>query len=262
MLCAAVAAAQETKEEEKLPTGEEIILRAIEASGGMEALAKIKNRVAEGTMEIKGLGIKGKLTVCQARPNKTYTKVQIDGLGTLEQGTDGDVVWELNPMTGPRVVEGEERAAMLLISQFDDANFKELYEKIECVGTEDVGDETCYKVVLTPKEAMPITEYHSKQSGLLVKQVLTLPHQFGKIEIESVTSDYKKVDGILLPHRTVEKALVVESHATVTGYKHNVELPDDRFDPPAQIKALLKRALEKDAEGGKEEDTPAGKPEE
>ena len=34
----------------------------------------------------------------------------------------------------------------------------------------------------------------------------------------------------------------------ITRYKHNVELPDDRFDLPAPVKALLNRAQEQSAE--------------
>jgi hypothetical protein len=244
-LCPAVArAAEAPAADEGLPAGEEIIERSIEVSGGREAFAKLKNRVAEGTLEIKGMGIKGTLTVYQARPNKNYTKVDIPDLGSIDQGTDGEVVWELNVMTGPRVKQGEERAAMLLFSQFDDTDYAELYEKIECVGTEEIEGEVCYKVVCTPKDAMPITTFYSRESGLAMKAVLTLPHLFGKIAVETLLGDYKEVDGILLPHRTVEKALTVESHGTITSYKHNVELPEGRFDAPPEIRALLNQGPE------------------
>jgi outer membrane lipoprotein-sorting protein len=245
---AVLAGAEEPRPKEKLPSGKEVLQRSIEAIGGKEKLAKIQNRVAEATMEIKDLGIKGTLTVYQARPNKMYTKVEIEGVGSVEQGTDGKVVWELNPMTGPRVKQGEERAAMLLFSHFDESELLDLYEKVECVGEEKVEGEACYKVVCTPKDAPPFTTYYSQASGLPVKAVVTFPHQFGKIEIENLTSDYKEVDGILLPHHTVEKAMSVESHATLTSYKHNVKLPDDRFDPPAEIKALLEQAAKEPVE--------------
>jgi hypothetical protein len=251
-LCPAGAEAEGPAAKEKLPSGEEIVERSIEAAGGREALAKITNRVAEGTLEIKGMGIKGTLITYQARPNKTYSKVDIEGIGSIEQGTDGKVVWELHPMTGPRIQQGAERAAMLLLSHFDETTYKERYEKIECVGTEDVDGEVCYKVVLTPKEATPLTTYYSKQSGLPLKVVLTFPHQFGKIKIESTMSDYREVDGILLPHQTVEKVLAVEARTKVTSYKHNVDLPEDRFRLPPEIKALIERGRKK------EKETPAG----
>jgi hypothetical protein len=257
-----LAGAEEPRPKEKLPSGEEILQRSIEAIGGKEKLAKIQNRVAEATLEIKGMGVKGTLTNYHARPNKMYTKVEIEGVGSVEQGTDGKVVWELNPMTGPRVKQGEERAALLLFSHFDESELPDLYEKIECVGKEEVGGEACYKVVCTPKDAPPLTTYYSQESGLAVNVVLTFPHQFGKIEIENLVSDYKEVDGILLPHRIVEKAMSVETHITLTSYKHNVKLPDDRFDPPAQVKTLLEKAAKEPVdESGPREGAAAEQPE-
>jgi outer membrane lipoprotein-sorting protein len=239
--------AQETAPAEKLPAGREIVERSIEAIGGKEALKKINNRVGEGTLEIKGLGIKGKLVSYQARPNKMYTHVEIEGIGTIEQGSDGEVVWEMSTLTGGRVKQGEERAALLLFSHFDESELLEKFEKIECVGVEEVGGEACYKVVATPKEAMPITTYYSKQSGLPLKAVLTFPHQAGKLEVENLMQDYREVDGLLLPHRNVEKVMVIESLVTIDKFRHNVELPEDRFAPPDAIKALMKKAAEEAA---------------
>lgn len=137
----------------------------------------------------------------------------------------------------------------MLLSHFDETTFADRFDKIQCVGVEEAQGETCYKVVATPKnkEAPPVTTYYSKESGLAVKLELTFPHQMGKIDVENLLGDYKEVDGLLLPHHTVEKAMHIESHITMSVCKHNVELPDDRFDPPDVIKALLKRAEEDEA---------------
>jgi hypothetical protein len=257
---AVAAGAEAAGAGEKLPSGKEVIRRSIEAIGGKEALSELENRVGEGTFEIKGLGIKGKLVTCQAKPNKNYTRIEIGGIGAIEQGTDGNVVWELNPLTGARIKEGKERAALLLLSHFDESELVEQYEKVECVGTEDVKnlageEESCYKVVGTPKEAMPITTFHSRETGLPVKVVLTFPHQMGNIEVENFAGDYREVDGILLAHKNVEKAVKLETHMCITKYEHNVDLPEDRFALPEQIQALVERA-EKEAREAEEEEGP------
>ena len=262
------AGSQETAPKEKLPSGREIVERSIEAIGGKEVLKKINNRVGEGTLEIKGLGIKGKLASYQARPNKMYTLVEIEGIGKIEQGCDGEVVWEMSTLTGARIKQGEERAALLLFSHFDESELLEKFEKIECVGVEEVEGEPCYKVVATPKEAPPITTCYSKQSGLALKAVLTYPHQAGKLDIENLMQDYREVDGLLLPHRNVEKVMTIESLVTIDKFRHNVELPEDRFAPPDAIQALMKKAAEEAAkeqaakEGKKQPDTATMQPEE
>lgn len=243
-----LAVAQETPTDEALPSGKEVVERSIQLSGGREVIAKINNRVAEGTMEIKGMGIKGRLTTYYAKPNKTYTEAQIDGIGTITQGCDGEVVWELNPITGPRIKTGKERDTLLLISHMDDTSYSELYEKIECVGIEEVEGQTCYKVVLTPKKAMPLTVFYSKKSGLETKSLLTFPHQMGQVSVESLTTDYKEVDGLKLPYQAIEKAMMLETIVKITSYKHNVELPEDCFSLPPQIKAMLQQEKKKAGE--------------
>jgi hypothetical protein len=226
---------------ERLPTGEEIVERSIESVGGRQALTRIRNRFIQGTMEIRPVGIKGSIRAYQARPSKYYARIELEGIGAIERGTDGEVVWELNPMTGPRVIEGEEKATMLLLYAFDDADYRERYEKIECVGMEEVEGEVCYKVVFTPKKAKSLTAYFSKASGLGIKTELILPHPFGPMKIEIFTSDFKKVDDILYAHCAVEKAMGTDTRVTITGVKHNLEMPEDRFELPSDIKELVVR---------------------
>lgn len=234
--------------DEKLPTGKEIMERCIKCIGGYEALAKLNNRLIKGTMEIKQMGIKGTITAYQARPNKYYAKIEIEGIGTIERGTDGEVVWELHALTGPRVMEGEEKALMLLVYNFDQTNYKKLYKKIECVGMEEIQGEVYYRVVFTPRRAKPLTIYFSRESGLIVKSAFTLEHQLGKIKVETLEDDYKEVDGILYAHHGVEKAMNMDTDITLDSLQHNVEIPEDRFELPLEIKKRLERSKERENE--------------
>ena len=87
---------------EKLPTGAEIVERSIEHIGGRQKLAKVRNRLTKATMQMKmfGKSINGSMIAYQARPNKYYIKSQFPGLYTVEQGCNGEVVWEVNSMSG------------------------------------------------------------------------------------------------------------------------------------------------------------------
>jgi len=223
---------------EILPSGEEIIERSIKQIGGREAFAKINNRLIKGTVEIGQF--KATTTTYQAKPNKYYTgtKFEVDSATiTVEQGTNGEVVWELHSMTGPRIIEGQEKALMLLQFNFDETNYKQCYDKIECVGMERVEGEICYKVIQTPRQAIPITVYYSKESGLAVKSTYTLEHQ----KVEGLTSDYREVGGIQYPHHEVLKDMNNELHIIVESIEHNVEIPKDRFDVPEAVQKILKR---------------------
>ncbi len=60
-------------------------------------------------------------------------------------------------------------------------NWRDLFSKTETVGSENVEGRDCYKVVLTPKTGKPMTQYFDKQSGLMVKVVMTLKGPMGEI---------------------------------------------------------------------------------
>jgi hypothetical protein len=234
---------------EILPSGEEIIERSIKQTGRREVLSKIKNRLVKGTVEVGQF--KAATITYLARPNKCYSSVKIEldsattGVATItvEQGTNGEVVWELHSMTGPRIMEDQEKILMLLQFNFDETNYQQCYDKIECVGMEQVEGEICYKVIQTPKQAGPITVYYSKESGLTVKSTYTLEHQSEKIKVENLTSDYKKVGGILYPHHVVHKAMNIDTQFIVESIEHNVEMPKDRFDLPEAIHKILERTI-------------------
>jgi hypothetical protein len=236
---------------EILPSGEEIMERYIKQTGGREVLAKIKKRLIKGTIEFGQF--KGTTIIYQAKPNKYYAsaKIKVDSAATgvatitVEQGTNGEVVWELHSMTGPRIIEGQEKALVLLQHNFDETNYQQLYDKIECVGVEQVEGEICYKVIQTPKQGEPITVYYSKESGLAVKSTYTLEQQFEKIKVENLTSNYKEVGGILYPHHTVQKVMNIDMHIRVESIEHNIEIPKDRFDLPEAIKKILERTKER-----------------
>jgi hypothetical protein len=226
---------------EPLPSGEEILERCLKSTGGREALAGINNRLVRGTVEIKPAGLKGLLAVYQARPNRYHAQIDIAGQMTVRQGTDGAVVWELNPMTGPRVIKGQEKALLLSQYAFDETRYRETYDKIQCLGIELIDGQPCYKVVQSVKGAMPITVYYSKETGLAMKACYTIPDTGGAQEVETTMTDYRPVDGILYAHRTVQKIGNVETLTLIESIKHDAAMDEQQFDLPEVIRTMVDR---------------------
>src|ERR1700757_4780405 len=96
-----------------LPTGEAILDKYIEVTGGKAAYEKKISEVSTGVMEFTGKAVKAHIPGYQAAPNKSYTVVEIDGIGKMEEGTDGTVAWERSALKGPRIKTGEEKAVSL-----------------------------------------------------------------------------------------------------------------------------------------------------
>jgi outer membrane lipoprotein-sorting protein len=108
-----------------------------------------------------------------------------------------------------------------------------------------VDGELCYKLVLTPAEGNPETMYFQKKSGLAVKITTIAVSQMGEVPFEVVSSDYKNFGGVSMPTKITQKAGGQEFTITIQDVKMNQPLAPDRFDPPAEIKALMAKAADK-----------------
>lgn len=226
--------------DDPLPKAEAVLDQYVEATGGKAAYEKIKSRVVRGTVEIAGAGLKGTFKETAAAPDKSVEVTEIPGQIKGNEGTDGRVVWETSDVQGPRVLEGVERETKLREATFNkEVRWREVYPKAECTGVEDVAGKPAYRVVLTPKSGKPITQFYDKASHLLVKQTQTEESPRGVFPVELTVADYRKVDGVLLPHKITAKLLTFEMVMVLTEVKHNVDLPADAFKVPDDVKALL-----------------------
>jgi hypothetical protein len=226
--------------DDALPKAETIVDRFVEVTGGKAAYEKRKNEITTGTVEITAQGLKGNMTRYAAEPDKSYVAMDLDGVGKIEQGTVGGVAWEKNPMLGPRIRSGEERAQAMREAVFNgQLNWRQMYAKAETTGVETIDGEECYKVVFTPAEGKPETTYYQKKSGLAVKMVTVAANPMGEFPVEQIISDYKDFDGVKIPTKMLEKVAGQEMLLTIQTVKVNQDIAADRFDPPADIKALI-----------------------
>jgi zinc protease len=238
----AFAAPQPAISDVALPKAETIIDRYIEVTGGKAAYEKRTSEITTGTMELTAQGIKGSLTSYSAPPDKSFMSMNLEGVGKIEKGTADGIAWDNNMLTGPHVETGEEKAQSLRDAAFNGAlNWRTQYAKAETVGVETIDGEECYKVVMTPADGKPVTSYYQKKSGLVVKRSQVAVQQGNEIPVEVIVSDYKDFGGILQPTKMIQKAAGMEVTMTVQSVKANEAIPADKFEPPAEIKALLKK---------------------
>lgn len=226
--------------QQPLPSGDTIVDKYIEVTGGKAAYEKIHSTIATGTMEMGAMGIKGKLTIYQAEPALMLSEVTIEGIGKIQEGSDGMVAWSLSAVQGPRLKEGEEKAEALREAQVHgDTNWRDHFKTAETVGVETVEGKECYKVVLTPKEGSPQTRYYDKATNLLLKTARTVKSPMGELTVESISSDYRKEGDILTAHKVTQKVAGQEVTMTLEGIQYNADIPKDKFGLPDEIKALV-----------------------
>jgi hypothetical protein len=228
---------------EALPSAQAVIDHWIAATGGRAAWEARHTLVEHAQLDFAKQGIKGSLTVYQAAPDKYLGVTELAGIGKISAGSNGEVAWENNPLQGPRIKQGAEKADAFREGLFNaDLIWQKVYLTGETAGLETVDGHECYKVVFTPKEGRPVNEYFDKTSGLLIKTATIVTSQMGEIAAEILYSDYQKDGGILSAHHLLNRAAQQEFAIQIQNIETNVDLPKDRFDLPAEIQALVDKA--------------------
>ncbi len=226
---------------ESLPDAKEIIARSVEATGGRAAFEKIKTTVTTGWFEVPAQAMKGALKVEQAA-DKMRVTIDLPGIGQMNMGTDGKTAWASDPMQGPRVLTGPEADAFnRQAARNTDLRLDEFYSSVKTVGVEDVDGKPAYKIELTPKSGKPEHRFYDKESGLLVRTDVTQSTPMGEVKSTTTVSEYRPFGDIKVATLSSTKVMGFEQRITADKVEHNVEIADDRFAPPADVKKLLEQ---------------------
>jgi hypothetical protein len=221
------------------PSGASLMDRFIERSGGADAYARAKNVSMNGTVELAGRNLNGSVTVVQ-EGLKSYTVIDLPGLGPVEEGFDGETAWSASSLQGPRILDGDEKIAVKRASSLASMSaWRDIYKEARTTGSEDVGGKPAWKVEMTPSEGKPETFYFDKASGLLVRITTILGTPVGDIPSETTLSDYRMVDGIQTSFTMTQKAMNQDIVMHFDKIAYNAPIPKGRFDLPAGVKTLL-----------------------
>jgi hypothetical protein len=222
-----------------LPKAESILDRYVEVTGGEAAYKRMKNYRMAGTYELPAQNIRFEMTSKAAAPDKLIVELNSDAMGKVVQGTNGASAWEITQMMGPRLLEGAELAEFQREATFNGPlHWRQMYEKVECTAEEEVDGKPAHKVVLTPKEGKPVTQFFDKESGLLVRQDMVAATHMGEIPVTIRLLEYKEFDGVRMPAVTTQNMTGMQIKITVTELESNVQFEENAFEMPAEVKAL------------------------
>jgi zinc protease len=224
------AAAQPANETASLPTLDQILDKFVESSGGKAALEKVTSRQVKGTFEIPSMGASGTVEIYAKAPNKSYTVIDVPGFGTIQQGYDGTVAWEDNPMTGQRDLTGAELAARKRdVDFYRELHLKEIYPQMVVKGQEKVGERQAYLVEGTPPEGKPEKMFFDVENGLLIRMDAERESPQGTALVETYLEDYRDVDGVKVPFTMRQVNPMFSMTIKFSEVKNNVEIEDIKF---------------------------------
>ena len=173
----------------------DILDKMIEAQGGRKVLENIKDTTLLGSIEwieAGGGSVSGTFTQYQKEPNKIRREIEIMGMVRMD-AFDGEIGWtneagRLSEDTGNDAAEkkswAQGYAALLHPEKYGIAYVLKGQEKIE-------GNDY-FILELTIPGGTPITQFVDAKTYLIYK--IQIPEQL------TFMSDYKKIDGVMIPH--------------------------------------------------------------
>ncbi len=214
-------------------TAEGILAKMIEAQGGRKALEKIKDTTISGSLEIIQQGMTATLTIYSKEPNKMRMDMEVMGM-VITQAFDGETAWGTNMQTFS-IEEMPEAQAEDFKRQAlgNDAllNPKKYGITFTYKGKEKVEDKDCFVLEQTFSDGFKATLYVDSKTYLTYKTKAKSIGQMGiEVESENYMSDYKKVEGMMIPHTMTvfqdgEEAVIM----TFTEISINSGLEDSFF---------------------------------
>ncbi len=225
-----------------LPTGRAIIDRYVEAIGGRDAVLRHQSIRSVGTFEMPAAGVKGDLTVVQMAPNKMAMTIDLPGVGQMVSGYDGTVGWSINPMQGPRVLEGKE-----LTQLREDAGPAAMLRSPDRIRSAETLELTamngkpCYKVKITYHSGRESFDCYSSETGLLVSMTQTQESPMGAVQVTTLFDDWKEFGGLKSATKVRMQMLGQEQLLTVDRIEFDRPEDAKAVEVPEPIKPLVKK---------------------
>ena len=224
-----------------LPPGKELIARFVTATNAAAVMAKHTSVRTKGKFEMAAAGISGDLEISQARPNKSALRIDLPGMGQLQEGFDGTTAWAINPMQGPRIKTGKELEAVREESSFGASSRQgPNVTSAETIEKTEMNGEPCYKVKLVWKSGRETLDCYSVASGLLIASVGKQETPQGAIEVTNLLSDYKDFGGQKVATRLTQQVMGQEQVLHINSVEYDAADPAS-FEMPAAIKALTEK---------------------
>lgn len=213
---------------------DDIVNKHIAALGGAENIRAIKSSKTTGKMVMGGGQMEATMVAYTTRPNLTRVEIEIQGQKII-QAFDGTTSWALNPMSGNN--EPQKAPADEAKSASDNADpdgsplldYKKKGTAVELLGKEDVEGVMAHKLKVVLKSGTLSTIYIDPKTFLPVK-IATKRKQMGQeLDMEMFPSNFKAVDGVLMPFTTEVKV----------GGRSMVQTLIDKIEPNVAIDARI-----------------------
>lgn len=202
---------------------------------GMDKMRQVNSIITKGNIVMMGMEVP--YEIITTRSGKLYLQVPIQGM-LMKRGFDGEVAWMTAPWTGSSdPIELGDFEKKMIKTQVDiDGMLYEPESKgytAEFLGKEEMEGSPVYLIKLSDTTGDEYTQYIDAENFVVLKVKGSLNYQGSKLETETLYSNYKPVDGIIMPFSMESKLNgQTQSQIVVTEYLFNQEIDDSIFRKP------------------------------
>ena len=178
-------------------TASSVMASYIEAIGGNAAVESVQTILFNAEVTIEGAPFKPTAVIKSMAPNKSSMEMSIAGMGTImKQKFDGTTGYAeqqgmKQPMSEEDVAEQASQKGL-----FPEAHYTA--DEIELMSLSDLDGTDVYKIKV--KGVSESFRYYDANSGLLLREEATKEAQGQSVTTITVHSDYRAVDGVMIPY--------------------------------------------------------------
>jgi hypothetical protein len=222
------------------PTAREIVDRFIELAGGRLTFKSVRSMQVVGSFAITGQALKGEVELVAARPNRLVTRINMIGIGRVEEGFDGKIGWSIDPMRGPSLVTGRALEERSDAAWFDGALYEpDHIKELTLVGREDFDKRPAYRIRSVSSRGTETFQFFDVETGFRIGTEARREMSIGIVPATTFYREYQRFGLLLFPAVVVQRALGQEQVLRFSNYQFNT-VPENAFDLPVPIKALIK----------------------
>jgi outer membrane lipoprotein-sorting protein len=217
---------------------DEIVNSNLEARGGVERIRAVQSMRATGTATASG----GRIAkVVQEIKRPSFYRLEFSSQGTKAVfAHDGEIGWQVAPRQGifePQPIRPEQDSEAGIDERDIEGHLVGWREKghtVELVGRETLPSGEAFKLETTLADGGTRVDYIDVESRLIVRSDKTETIATRVLQMEETYSDFREVDGLVLPHRIETR--VTNRPETITivveSFELDPELDEDRFRMP------------------------------
>jgi hypothetical protein len=210
-------------------SADQVIDRYLDAIGGKKAVEQIQSSDVSGSITAAD-GRSGVFTQRTSRPHSLYVSLSW-GDSRRRAGFNGRAAWQDDDVTGRRTLYGQAASRLRMEASYANAKYAQVDRVVQFAveGREELRGRPVIVLIAVAPDGVSRRLFFDASSDLLVKD----EQETEAGREERIYDDYRRVDGVLEPHRIEWQRNGQSLRIAVERITHNGRLDEQAFDVPA-----------------------------